>query len=309
MGSTCCNPWPPITGGPHTIINIGGEVEWYSIGTGPNPFELRTAKSDDGSVVITQFASTVDFSVDFDGNVSIINIGGFFEVFRVSTFNPFELRTFQSSDSSISFVQNVDNLDLKVDFDGNVSIRNVGGEAEFYKVATSNPFDLRTAYSSDLSVEIIQEVDKVNFKVEGGTPFKAFQVDTTATGGTGNNSYTTIATIAGDAKVLDGEEWKFNVCVMICHPVGLSTVNTFVQWQIETSAGVFSEIDEWQINWPISISGGDPSTPTHRTKNVTVSMDAPRMRCRQKMSSFVATGTLMEHPRWGGVIIEPAPPP
>lgn len=259
--SPCCSPVG--VAGPdnvvHTIINIGNEAEWYVVGTGPNPFELRTAESSDGTVGILQGASTVDFTVDFGANVSVTNIGIFAEWFVTGTENPFEFRTVQSSDGSVTVTQNADNIDLSV---------------------------------------------------ESGSGVEVFQVDDdSSTVSTTSTSYVTLATLATDPgmQILEFEEWKINLCLFVCHPANVFTVNTFVQWSIETAAGVFTQIDEWQINAPITIQVGTPSMPFHRTRNVIIGFDNPRMRVRVRMSALQASATFAEHPRWGGVQIQVAP--
>jgi hypothetical protein len=141
-----------------------------------------------------------------------------------------------------------------------------------------------------------------------GSDTPVFQVDDdVSTGSTTSTSYVTLTTLAGDAKVKNGEQWKINMCILICHPANVFTVNTFVEWQIETSPNVFAQFDEWQVNWPITVQVGEPSAPAHRTRKLTASMDTPRMRVRFRMSAAQASATFVEHPRWGGVRIEPAP--
>lgn len=255
---SCC-PVGSGSSGTHTIINVGGAAEWYVIGTGPNPFELRTAESSDASITVTQNALTVDFVVDFANNVTLANVGGFAEVWvDPSGPNPFDLRTFQSSDASVNITQNALDLDFTVP------------------------------------------------QVSGA---EVFQVDSTASLSTTSTTYQTVTTLATDPRtqIKDTEEWKINMCLFVCHPVNVFTVNTFVRWQIETAAGVFTTFDEWQINAPIVIQQGEPSIPFHRTKKLTVSFDDPRMRVQIRMSAVQASATFVEDPRWGGVQIAPAP--
>lgn len=249
---SCC----PVGSGPgdvvHTIINIGGFSEVYVVGTGPNPFELRTFQSSDASVSITENVDNIDLSVTPG---SIINVGGFTEVFVVGTSNPFELRTFQSSDGSVTIIENADDIDL--------------------------------------SVEITQ----------------CFQVDSVATLMTNANTFTTLATLAGNADVLDGEEWKINMCVLVCVPFGLGSTatNSEVRWSIETAAAVFTEFDRYSSRDQIAISGNQQSQPMHRTKNLLAAMDAPRMLVECRRTTSGSTNFLWEIPRWGGTQIEVAP--
>lgn len=235
-----------------SMENVGGEVEWYVNGSGPNPFQIRTAESSDISVAITQNALTVDFQV------GLLNVGGFAEVFvDASQADPKMLRTFQSSDASVGIVENALDIDLTV--------------------------------------------------AAGGS--KVFQVDSTATLLTNSDTFVTLTTLAGSAKVLDGEEWKINMCVLVCVPHGLGSTLTNAEtlWLIETAAGVFTEFDRYSSRDQISIAGQEKSQPMHRTKHLTASMDTPRMRVDVRRTTVGSANFFWEDPRWGAVIIEPAP--
>lgn len=303
---SCCTPFP---GGQvdvlHTIINVGGQAEWYVIGTGPDPFEIRTAESSDGSIGITQNPQTIDFVVDFDNNVTMINVGGFVEVYKNTTGpNPFELRTFQSTTSTVRLTQNPNDIDLEAS-----SCVNIGNFAEVYVTGTDFDFEFRSVQSSDGSVIITQNATNLDFKVvnQADPGFDHFQVDSLVTFSTGSNVYQTVTILAGDAKVKNGSVWKINNDIKICHPVGLTTVNTWVRWQIETALNTWSTINEFQYNWPISITAGQPSTPSAHHVKVNVVYNTPRCRVQMRMGSVVATGALVEEPRWGGDLITPAP--
>lgn len=239
----------------HTIINIGGAAEWYVGTTGPNPFEFRTAESSDGSIAISTGVSTVDFIVDFAGNVSNLNVGGF---------------------------------------------------AEWFRAGTSNPFEFRTAQSSDASVTITQNANDIDFVVASSAGWKVFQVDSTATILTNSSSFVTFVTLAGDAKVLDTSIWKINMCVLICVPDSVF-VNAEQRWQIETAAGVFTTFDQYSTFQEITLESGEFSTPYHRTKKLTASMDAPRMRLQVRRRNPGSTDFYWELPRWGGAMITEAP--
>lgn len=135
--------------------------------------------------------------------------------------------------------------------------------------------------------------------------WKAFQVDSTATLLTDSSSFVTFVTLAGDAKVLNGSVWKINMCVLVCVPDSVF-VNAEQQWQIETSAGVFTTFDQYSTFQEITIAPGEFSTPYHRTKKLTATMDAPRMRLRVRRHDPGFTDFYWELPRWGGVMITEA---
>jgi hypothetical protein len=98
---------------------------------------------------------------------SVINIGGFVEPYVIGTDNPFEFRTYQSSDASVGITQNADNIDFTVATVTPATMQNVGGFAEPYVAGSSNPFDIRTYQSTDGSVAITQNADNLDFSASG----------------------------------------------------------------------------------------------------------------------------------------------
>jgi hypothetical protein len=237
-------PVNTVTAFSASMVNVGGEAEWYVNGTA-QPFEIRTCESTDGSVVVTQLAQTINLTTALE------NVGGFAGIFVGTQASPRSLKSLQSSDASVTITENANDIDLTVPPSG----------------------------------------------------AEVFQVDSLVSGSTNQATYQVLTILAGDPQVQNGEVWKINMCIFICHPVNVFTVNTFVEWQIETSAGVWAQFDEWQVAWPITIVPGEPSCPAHRTKKLTAQMDAPRMRVRFKLSAVIAPSTLVEEPRWGGVRI------
>ena len=139
--------------------------------------------------------------------------------------------------------------------------------------------------------------------------FDVYQVDSAATLATTSDTFVTLVTMAGDAKVLSGEEWKINMCVLICCPYATAglAVNAETLWLIETAAGVFTEFDRYSIDEHITIVGLEKSAPRHRTKKLIASMDAPRMRVQVRRSTPGTSAFFWEDPRWGGVQIAEAP--
>ena len=167
-------------------------------------------------------------------------------------------------------------------------------------------YEFRTLQSSDSSVTITQNTDDIDLIVPA-SPSSAdvFQEDSTATLTSSSTTFVTFVTLASDAKLLDGEEWKINMGLLVCNPVA-DTDNSEMSWQIETSAGVFSEIDTYSSHAGLLIVGDERSMPIERTKNVVLQMDAPRMRLQVRRVS-AGSGVLFEFPRWGGVQIEDTP--
>lgn len=190
------------------------------------------------------------------------------------------------------------------------TIINVGGFTEVYVVGTGpNPFELRTFQSSDGSVTIIENANDIDLQVQVVDPTQCFQVDSVATLMTNANTFTTLATLTGSAKVLEFEEWKINMCVLVCVPFGLGSTatNSEVRWSVETAAAVFTEFDRYSSRDQIAISGNQQSQPMHRTKQLLAAMDAPRMLVECRRTTAGSTNFLWEIPRWGGTQIEVAP--
>jgi hypothetical protein len=235
---------------------------------------------------------------------TIENVGGGSEIYVNGTGpNPFELRTCTSTTGSVGITQGATTLDFRCD------AANIGGFVEVYVDASDLPKKFRTFQSSDASVGIVQNVEDIDLTVPPSSGAEVFQVDSTATKSTTSTTYQTVTTLATDplSQIKNGETWKINICILVCHPVNVFTVNTWIRWRIETAAGVFTTFDEWQINAPITIQQGEPSMPFHRTKKLTVAFDDPRMLVEVKMSAVQASATFVEEPRWGGVQIAPAP--
>lgn len=190
------------------------------------------------------------------------------------------------------------------------TIINVGGFAEVWVVGTGpNPFELRTFQSSDGSVGVVQNVDNIDLTVTHPEATKVFQVDQTDTLLTDSDTFVVYATLAGDAKVLSGEEWKINMCTLVCVPHGLGSTLTNAEtlWLIETAVGVFTEFDRYSSRDQLAISGLQKSQPMHRTKKLTASMDSPRMRVDVRRTTVGAADFFWEDPRWGGARISAAP--
>lgn len=187
------------------------------------------------------------------------------------------------------------------------SIQNVGGFAEIYRDGTgSNPFEQRTVQSSNSTLTIAQNPLNLDFVVPASpTAAEVFQTDSTSTRLSSTTTLSTWVTLTGTGKMLAGEEWKINMCLLVCNPPS-DSANSEMVWQIETSAGVFTEFDRYSNHAGLTISGDQRSMPIARTKKLTASMDAPRMRL-QVHRTGAGSSVLWELPRWGGSQIAEAP--
>lgn len=304
-GTCACAPvgtGSTTTGETHTIINIGGGAESYVVGTGPNPFELRTFTSPLGSVDIVQTATQLQLEVTGE------NVGLFIQIYVANSVGPFQWRSLQSSDNTVSIVQNATDIDFKVDINSLMSLANIGTGAKVWlETSGPDPFELRSIISPLGTVAVVQTATEIQLEVDAPAGSKVFQEDSNAIKSTTSTTYQLVANLPGDAKVLDGATWRLQYGILVCHPANVFTVNTFIEWRIETAAAVFTLFDEWQINAPITIQVGEPSMPFSMPKKLVASMDSPRMQCNVKMSAVQASATQVEMPRWGGDLITEAP--
>lgn len=347
---TCCEPRgnksnPP--GGTVTMVNVGGGVEMYIIGTGPNPFELRTLTSIDNTVIITQNAETVDLFANINlanegtgariydaatstpttknlrrinagANISVTenalditiaatvpatdscaNVGTGADVYVTGSSVPFNFRRINAGNATITVTQNASDISVVCP----IVLANEGGSAQVYDSATSTltTRNLRTLYSSDASVTVTQEATRINFQVAAGAGIEAYFSEKTDIGTTNNTTYVVVSTMDAVAEGAIGETWIFVATCLVCHPSGMTTVNSRINWQIETSAGVWADLEtDININEPQTIAGGQRSSPRARTYQAVLAMAAPRLRLRMSMSAAVATGGQVEYAKVSG---------
>jgi len=235
------------------------------------------------------------------GDVSMINVGGGIEVYRNGTGdNPFELRTIRSADGSVSVTQNALDINLAVPVPIVVDLANEGTGAQVYDTATSTASlkNLRTIRSADGSVVVTQNALDINLAVPSSSSKDYFESSNVIIT-TNNTPYVTVWTSAPITGFLVGETWMLWVNCLVCHPAGLSTVNTRIQWQIETAPAVFTTMEaDLNTNQPQTIGAGQRSAPYGRFYNVlSVAQATPRVRLQMSMSAFVATGGQVEYPR------------
>lgn len=233
------------------------------------------------------------------GDVSIENVGGGVETYVETTGpNPFEFRTLVSTDDTIELTQNAETIDIKL----NVELLNVGGFAEVYDddESTATQKFFRTLQSSDGSVTITQNDDDIDLTVDA-TALETYYSSKTDIISTNNTTYVTVSTMDAVTGGAVGESWIFVCSCLVCHPSGLTTVNSRIRWQIETSAGVFTNLEtDMNINEPQTIAVGQRSSPRTRTYLVTLSMATPRLRLQYSMSAAVATGGQVEYAQVSG---------
>jgi hypothetical protein len=229
-------------------------------------------------------------------NVSMENVGGGAELYiDFSGPDPFLIRTLVGSDNII-----ISQLTQTIKFDLSLSMANEGGFAEVFddtaSTATSKLF--RTLQSSDLSVSITQNADNIDLRVPAFESYYSSKNDVVSNNTT---TYVTVSTMDSVAAGAPGEVWVFVCSCLVCHPSGLSTVNTRFRWQIETSTGVYANLEtDINTNEPQTIAVGQRSSPRTRVYQSTLSMISPKLRLQVSMSAGVATGGQIEYAQVAG---------
>lgn len=137
----------------------------------------------------------------------------------------------------------------------------------------------------------------------GGAALKAFQIDSLASILTNTFVFVELTTLAGDAKVLNGELWKINYGCMSC-PNHDPVADLETLWEIETSTNVFAEFDRWSVLYGITVTAAQKSIPFLLQKRLIPTMNAPRMRIQVRKTVDGPSNVLWEEPKWGGVFIE-----
>lgn len=283
------------------LANEGGSAEVYDSATSTAVTKfLRTLYSSDTSLTVTQQATRINLQVPAGAGLTLANEGTGADVYDVtnSTATNKLFRRLRSTDSSITVTQNATDINLQ----NAVAVANEGGFAQVYDTATSTAIlkNLRTIQSSDASVTVVQNATNIDLRV-AATPFETYfseKTDIVTTNGTAYVVVSTMDSITGGAI---GEVWTFVATCLICHPSGLTTVNSRINWQIETSAGVWADLEtDMNTNEPQTIAGGQRSSPRARTYQATLAMATPRLRLRYSMSAAVATGGQVEYAKVSG---------
>lgn len=233
-------------------------------------------------------------------NVSIENIGGGAELYvDFSGPDPFLLRTLVSN-GTIIVTQETQTIRLDV----NLALANEGGFAEVFDDNASTPTSklFRTLQSADNSISVVQNADNINLQVTTpATTFESYYSAKTDIVSTNNTTYVTVSEMASVASGAPGEVWIFVCSCLVCHPSGLTTVNTRIRWQIETSTNVWADLEaNMNTNEPQTIAVGQRSSPRTRTYQATLNMIAPRLRLQVSMSAAVATGGQLEYAQVSG---------
>lgn len=342
---SCCAPHGNAPDTVVSIVNVGGGVEFYRVGTS-GPFEFRTLTSIDNTVIITQNANTVDLFA----NISLANEGTGADVYDNATSTPTtkNIRRIKAG-ANVTVTQNATDITIAAVVPTASTCANVGTGADVYVAASSGPFNFRRINAADARITVTQNAtditvgcpitvanegagtglyDTVNSTLAakliksltstGGTvtitntattvnlevPLSVFETyfsektDIVSTNGT---AYVTVSTMDAVTGGAIGEIWTFVCTCLVCHPSGLYTVNTRIEWQIETSAGVFTNLEtNLNVNEPETIAGGERSSPRARTYQATLAMATPRLRLRMSMSAAVASGGVLEYAKVSG---------
>ena len=293
---SCCEA---KTTGPNTptgdvsIVNVGGGFEIYRNGTGPNPFELRTLFSNTIEVIQAAQSLTFEFELEnlSDTGCSIwdglYNPAGFKSIFSA----PADGISVSCEDDRIRLVN--------IDKGSDVTLTSAGGGASIVADGTG-PALANKSLVQGANVTITSDANTVTIAAASGAVegYYSEKTDIVTTNGT---AYVTVSTMDAVANGNSGETWVFVASCEVCHPAGLSTVNTRIEWQIETSTNNFTTIEtDINICEPITIGVGQRSSPRTRTYQQVLAMNSPRFRLRMSMSAVVATGAQVEFAQVSG---------
>jgi hypothetical protein len=229
-----------------------------------------------------------------NGSYHVVNLTG----------SPTQIRSTDGTGDIIDAL-NVDTVEVH----HTVRLNNDGGGDSLVGLKTSVSGDVVLGIKSltaGTNTNLDVTATNITINTSGGGAADAFQTDTTDVRMSNASTLTTFVTMTGTSKMKSGEEWKINMCVLVCVPDSIFS-NSEQLWEIETSAGVFTEFDRYSTYNPIIIEAGEMSIPYHRTKKLVASMDAPRMRLKVRRVDAGSSPFAWEHPRWGGVQIEEAP--
>ena len=104
---------------------------------------------------------------------------------------------------------------------------------------------------------------------------------------TTSTSYIDVTILDPVANGASGETWVFVCSALVTHPGSLFNINTRLNWQIQTGASTYVDL-ETHINHcaPMSLgTASDRGMPSTRTYKATLAMSAPKIRLRMSMSS------------------------
>lgn len=294
---SCCEPvatGPTVSG--YDIENVGGGVELFIDGSGPNPYQFRTLVNGTNTTVVEN-AETVQVNVALPTASTCENIGLGADVYVDASSGPFYFRGIIAANSTITITQGTTDVSIAC----NITAANEGGGAQVLDTSTSTAIlkNLRSILSGDGSIGVTQLATTIDIRV--ASPLKTYFSEVTSSVGTNSNSYVVVGTMAVVSTGLAGETWVFVCSCLVCCLQGLTTVNQVIRWEIETSAGVWG-ILETAIShqWGITLAAGDVSTPSCRTYSAVLGMNSPRIRLSTRMSAFVASGGIVENPKVSG---------
>lgn len=247
-----------------TCANVGAGAQSYRNGTS-SPFEFRTITSLDGSVSITQDASTIDLSSFIPASATCTNIGAGAQLYDAGSSLPFEFRTLISSDSSVTITQGINTVNLQVPA-STATASNIGaGNVDVYRIGTSGPFEFRRiAHMDDLSNlhgrgNIAAFLDTSTQNVRVGLP-RAYassnvQVST-------NDTLVSLIDVTFNPDTYgvsgqDGEDWMIWWYLKTCQNPSFPAVLGL--HTLQHNNGVWNTIDQHQTDWAPT----PPSAPAH----------------------------------------------
>lgn len=288
-------------------IDLVSNVSLVNEGTGADVYDTTTSTATTknfrriragSNVTVLQNATDITISATVPATDSCANVGSGADVYVSGSLVPFNFRRINSADARLTVTQNANDITLT----NNIAVANEGAGAQVYDTVNSTLANkvLRSITSTGGTVTVTQNATTINLEVPANV-FETYFSEKTDIVTTNGTAYVVVSTMDAIAGGAINEVWTFVASCTICHPSGLSTVNTRINWQIETSAGVWADLEtDLNTNEPQTIAVGQRSSPRTRTYQATLQMATPRLRLRMSMSAAVATGGQVEYAKVSG---------
>lgn len=124
---------------------------------------------------------------------------------------------------------------------------------------------------------------------------------------TNSATYATLFT-TGASDMLDGERWELIASCEAAHPVGSSSINLIILVQVETAAGVWTEVFELETNPQLTPIVSDASEPQCKGKLMDIIFDNAAVRMRARLTAASGASSSISDFNVFAVKIEDSPP-
>lgn len=193
------------------------------------------------------------------------NVGGEVEVYVAGSSGPFEFRTLESSDGSVTITENAQTIDLQVPASA-ATASNIGsGNVDVYRSGTSSPFEFRRiAHMDDLSnihgrgnIEAFLDTSTQNVRVGLPRGYASSNVQISTNTTLVSLIDVTFAPDTYSAAGKNGEDWMIWWYLKTCQNPSFPAV--FGLHTLQHNNGAWNTIDQHQTDWGPT----PPSAPAH----------------------------------------------